>query len=167
MAMELLFNVVLILFFAFSYYYVGTTMPKSPETELGAEQWPQLLIIALIVLLFINVYNIYKNTPKEKRNMKSITDISITAIFKSKLFWGIIIVSAYSLALEWLGFIASTIIMFASYSKLQGQKNVKVIAITTILITFGVYFVFSRGLGIMLPRGYGFLRDFALFLESF
>lgn len=164
--MELLFNIVLIVFFAISYVYVGATMPKSSDLELGAEQWPQLLITALIILLFVNIYNIYKNTPAEKRHFKSITGISIPAITKSKLFWGIVIIFAYAFALEPFGFILSTIVMFAFYAVLTGQKKPSVVALNALLITLGIYFVFQRGLGIMLPRGIGFLRDIALFLES-
>jgi len=78
-----------------------------------------------------------------------------------------VIISLYTVLLEPLGFLVSSLVMFASYARLNGQKNVKVLVLTTVLITFGLYFVFSRGLGIMLPRGYGFLRDMALFLESF
>lgn len=164
--MELLFNIVLIVFFAISYVYVGATMPKSSDLELGAEQWPQLLITALIILLFVNIYNIYKNTPAEKRHFKSITGISIPAIIKSKLFWGIVIIFAYAFALEPFGFILATIVMFAFYAVLTGQKKPSVVALNALLITIGIYFVFQRGLGIMLPRGIGFLRDIALFLES-
>jgi len=164
--MELLFNIVLIVFFAISYVYVGATMPKSSDLELGAEQWPQLLITVLIILLFVNIYNIYKNTPAEKRHFKSITGISIPAIVKSKLFWGIVIIFAYAFALEPFGFILATIVMFAFYAVLTGQKKPSVVALNALLITIGIYFVFQRGLGIMLPRGMGFLRDIALFLES-
>lgn len=164
--MELLFNIVLIVFFAISYVYVGATMPQSSSAELGAEQWPQLLITALIILLFVNIYNIYKNAPAEKRHFKSITGISISAIVKSKLFWGIFIIFAYAFSLEPFGFILSTMVMFSVYAILTGQKKPSVVALSAILITLGIYFVFQRGLGIMLPRGYGFLREIALFLES-
>jgi hypothetical protein len=164
--MELLFNIVLVIFFAYAYYYIGVSVPKSPATELGAEQWPQLIITGLIILLLLNMYNVYKNAPAESRHFKSITGLNFPAMLKSKLFAGIVIIFAYSFALEPFGFLLSTLIMFATYARLNGQKSVKVIALTTILITFGVYFVFSKGLGIMLPRGMGFLRDIALFFES-
>ena len=164
--MEILFNIVLIVFFAISYVYVGATMPQSSSAELGAEQWPQLLITALIILLFVNIYNIYKNAPAEKRHFKSITGINIPSMVKSKLFWGIVVIFAYAFSLEPFGFILSTMVMFSIYAVLTGQKKRSVVALSAILITLGIYFVFQRGLGIMLPRGYGFLREIALFLES-
>jgi putative tricarboxylic transport membrane protein len=142
-------------------------MPKSAATELGPEQWPQLILGALIILLFVNMYKIYKSTPAEEQNFKAVTSISIKAMVKSKLFIGIVLIFAYAFALEPAGFILSTLILFATYAKLNGEKRIKVLALTTILITFGVYFIFARGLGIMLPRGYGILRDLALLLESF
>lgn len=167
MVLELLFNLVLMLLFSFCFYYIGVSMPISPSTELGPEQWPQLILGALIFLIAVNMFNIYKNTPKALRNLEEIKNIRISLIAKSKLFWGILIIFTYTLLLEPLGFLVSSIAMFASYTVLQGEKKPHIVAITSIGITFGLYLIFSQGLGIMLPRGVGFLRDIALFLESF
>ncbi|MDR3300809.1 MAG: hypothetical protein LBU43_12660 [Candidatus Accumulibacter sp.] len=40
-------------------------MPQSPESELGAEQWPQLLLILLIIALAYNLYKYFKTNKKE------------------------------------------------------------------------------------------------------
>lgn len=166
MILELLFNAALLLLFLFMYWYIGATMPQSASTELGAEQWPRLILVGLVILMVINIYKIYKETPAEKRNAEELKNINIMSIVKSKLFIGIVIVLLYSVILEPLGFILSTLIGFSLYSALLGERRIKTLAITSILITFGSYFVFARGLGIMLPRGYGILRDLALLLET-
>lgn len=166
MILELLFNVALLLLFIFMYWYIGATMPESASTELGAEQWPRLIIVGLIILMVINIYKIYKETPAEKRNANEFKNISLKSIVMNKLFGGIIIVLLYAAILERFGFILSTLIGFSLYSALLGERRIKTLAITSILITFGSYFVFARGLGIMLPRGYGILRDLALLLET-
>lgn len=142
-------------------------MPKSLPTELGPEQWPQLILGALIVLIGVNMVNIYKKTPKEKRNLDEIKNLRLLPMLKSKLFIGIVIIFAYTFLLEPVGFLVSSMVMFACYAVLQGQKKPWVVAASAIGITFLLYFIFTKGLGIMLPRGYGFLRDIALFLESF
>ena len=48
MALELIVNLLLLGFSIFCYFYVGATMPVSAANELGAEQWPQALLLLLI-----------------------------------------------------------------------------------------------------------------------
>ena len=48
MALELIVNLLLLGFAVFCYFYVGATMPVSAANELGAEQWPQALLLLLI-----------------------------------------------------------------------------------------------------------------------
>ncbi len=142
-------------------------MPTSSEIELGPEQWPQLILGALIILIIINMVRIYKQTPADSRNFNGVKNIRLLEILKSKLFLGIMAVFIYSIILERIGFILNTFIFFIAYSRLIGEKRIKVLLISAFIVTFGIYFIFASGLGIMLPRGYGILRDFALLLESF
>lgn len=142
-------------------------MPVSAPTELGAEQWPQLILGALIVLIIVNMYKIYRSTPAEKRGADQLKNIKLQSVLKNKLFIGMAIILAYAFSLEAAGFILSTYIFFMLYARLIGEKRMKVLASSAFVTTFGIYFLFARGLSIMLPRGYGILRDFALMLESF
>lgn len=142
-------------------------MPVSSPTELGAEQWPQLILRALIFLMIVNIVKIYRATPAEKRNFEEIKSIDFSAILKNKLFLGIILILIYAFSLELAGFILSTIVFIIVYARLIGEKRVKVLVGSSFAMTFGLYILFARGLSIMLPRGYGFLRSLALMLESF
>ncbi len=167
MVLELLYNAVLLILFAYCYYYIGATMPASAPTELGAEQWPQLILSGLIVLILINMFKIYKTAAAEERNFDQIKNIKLQAILRSRLFQGIVIILVYAASLAAAGFILSTYIFFIVYARLIGEKRIKFLAGSAFVMTFSVYFLFARGLSIMLPRGYGILRDFALMLESF
>jgi hypothetical protein len=142
-------------------------MPTSAPTELGAEQWPQLILSVLIILILVNMFKIYRSTPVESRGLAQIKNIKTGSILKSKLFQGIVIIVVYAFSLEATGFILSSFIFFMVYARLIGEKRIKFLAGSSFLMTFGVYFLFARGLSIMLPRGYGILRNFALMLESF
>jgi len=71
----------------------------------------------------------------------------------------------YAICLQTLGFILSTFVFFAGYARIVGQRQVRSLVLSSLVATLSVYFVFSRGLGVMLPRGIGILRDFALILE--
>ena len=141
-------------------------MPKSPSTELGAEQWPQLILGTLIILIVVNIVKVFRSTTKANRNIDEIKNIKLQAILKSKLFIGTILVLAYAFSLEAAGFILSTYMFLMIYGRLIGEKRMKVLLISGFGVTFGAYFLFAKGLSIMLPRGYGVLRNFALFLET-
>ncbi len=92
--------------------------------------------------------------------------ISLTSFVQGKLFLGMAALFVYAMSLQAAGFILSTFVFFVVYARIVGQKNTKTLVVSSFVATFAVYFVFSRALGVMLPRGYWILRDFAIFLEG-
>lgn len=64
MALELIVNLLLLGFSIFCYFYVGATMPVSAANELGAEQWPQALLLLLIPAICWNIYKFLNGTGK-------------------------------------------------------------------------------------------------------
>lgn len=166
MAIQLLFNGLLALFFAYCYFYVGSIAPEPKPGNMDGAQWPQILLVLLVVFLIVNMYNIYKRTPKEERNLSTIKGINYKGIFKSKLLIGIVLLFIYALVLEYLGFILSSFLFSIAYSRLLGEKRVPQLLLYSFLSVAVLYFLFLKGLDIMLPRGVGIFRDFALMLES-
>ncbi len=168
MAIELIVNALLLVFSVFCFFYVGATMPKSPANELGAEQWPQAILLLLIISIVWNLRNYFK------RNVLS--DVvqafknffpDLIQFFKSKLFFGMIILMIMAWAYEPIGFLATCILFLISYGILLGERRPWFLAVTALVITLILYVGFSVFLGVMLPRGYvPFLRQIALFLES-
>lgn len=143
-------------------------MPTSAANELGAEQWPQLLLIILIIAILWNIRNYFK------RN--AITDItasfkdffpSVVRLVKSKLFLGMVILVIMAQMYEPIGFITTSMTFLIAYGILLGQRKPLTLLLTSVLITLLLYVGFSVLLGVMLPRGQvPFLRSIALFLES-
>jgi hypothetical protein len=167
-ALELIVNILLFVFFGFCFWYVGSTMPKSAETELGAEQWPQLLIILLMVFIVINIINYFKRNRKEAISA-AFADFfpAIVRFVKSKLFIGMCITVVMSLLYDPLGFIATSLLLLTGYGILLGAKRLPVLIISAVGITLILYIAFSVFLGVLLPRGYvPFLRNAALLMES-
>jgi hypothetical protein len=63
--------------------------------------------------------------------------------------------------------VVTAIMVLFFYGMLLGEKNIVRLAIASVLISLVLYIVFSGMLSVNLPRGtIGFLRNFALFLES-
>lgn len=168
MVIELIVNVLLLLFSLFCLFYVGTTMPKSAANELGAEQWPQALLLLLIIAIGYNIYKYFRTNSK--------TDIAaafrsfgpdVVRFLKSKLFIGMILLVVMAFMYEPIGFLTTCLLFLIAYGILLGERRPLMLIISAIVITVILYIGFSVFLGVMLPRGnVGFLRSFALFLES-
>lgn len=166
MAFQLLVNGALAIFFTYCFFFIGMTAPPSNPTNMDAAQWPQVILFLLVALLCVNMYQIYKKTPANKRSLNIFGSTTAMEFVKSKLVIGIVFITLYATALEPLGFMLSTFIFSIAYQWLLGEKRPARLAVTALVATVVIYFIFQRALGIMLPRGYGFLRDFALMLES-
>lgn len=165
MTIELIFNAAMLIFFGYCYFYIGATLPKSGANELGAEQWPQLILAMLCVLLAVNLYKIVrdlKNQPAEKK----ISAQMLKTFFTGKLFIGIVLVFILSLLLKYIGFLPSCLLFLVAYSRLLGEKRLLRSIAFSAIITVILYVLFSIGLSIMLPRGIGVFRTFALTLET-
>ena len=168
MALELIVNVLLIAASIISFWYVGATMPKSRESEMGAEQWPQLLLILLIIALGYNIFSFFRKHKKEDI-AAAFADFfpGIVRFVKSKLFIGIIILVVMAAIYEPLGFIVTCFLFMIAYGFLLGAKKLLPLILTSLVIMLVLYISFRVFLGVMLPRGYiPFLRNIAFFLEK-
>lgn len=163
MAQELLFNVGLIIFFIYCYFYVGAIAPEKVQGQMDGAQWPQIILVLLIIFIGINIYKIAKNG-KKGEDFK--INFDIAKIVKSKLFIGSILLILFALSLNYIGFIFGSILFFMLYSRLLGQKNIIKLILSSVISVVILYVLFNTVLDIMLPRGTGIFRTFALFLES-
>ena len=169
---ELIMNILLVVFLGFSYFThvleapVPVKVQKNPYA-FQPDTWPKVIIILLLICLVINIIQIIKrNKGKEEFTLKYFAS-TIPGFFKSKMFLGIIILTAASLLLETLGFVVTAVLVLFAYGALLGEKNFVRLGIASVIIALVLYIVFSGLLSVNLPRGtVGILRNFALFLES-
>jgi hypothetical protein len=168
MALELIVNVLLLAASIFCFWYVGATMPVSQPDELGAEQWPQLLLVLLIIAVGYNLFSYFRKNKKEDI-VASLADFcpSVVRLVKSKLFIGIVLLVALGLLYEPLGFLATCLLFMLGYGVLLGARKPLPLILSSVTIMFILYIIFAVLLSVMLPRGYvPFLRNIAYFLES-
>ena len=168
MALELIFNLFLLAFGIVCFVNVGATMPQSAANELGAEQWPQMILILMMLAICWNLVK-YFRTNKKEDIAAAFRDFlpSIGRLVKSKLFIGMILVVVMALMYEPVGFMATCLLFLIAYGLLLDQRKIPLLLLTSVVITVILYIGFSVMLGVMLPRGQiGFLRNFALFVES-
>ncbi|MDP3387858.1 MAG: tripartite tricarboxylate transporter TctB family protein [Eubacteriales bacterium] len=163
MIFELVFNAALVIFFIYCFFYVGITTPDNTAGQLDGAQWSQGLLAILVILLIVNIIKIIKN----KDNVKTkVVSLNIKDFITNKLFIGIVLLLVYSLALSRTGFLLTSFILVFFYSYLLGEKRVIRMILTSALSVIVLYLLFNRALDIMLPRGTGIFRTFALFIES-
>ncbi|MEG2073372.1 MAG: tripartite tricarboxylate transporter TctB family protein [Angelakisella sp.] len=165
MTIELFFNALLFLFFGYCLIDIGKVAHLPGSDPMGAAMWPQIILVLLILCLAINIYGIIKKEKKNPEKTVKIGGAMIKEFFTSKLFMGMILVIALAMLLDPLGFVPATFIFLVAYGYLLGQRNYGKLALYSLIITVILFFLFSKGLSIMLPRGFGPLREFALMLE--
>ena len=168
MALELIFNILLLILCGVCYVNVTTKMPHSAVNELGAEQWPQAILVLMFIAVCFNLYKYFKTHSKEDIGA-AFKDFfpGVLRFVKSKLFIGMALVVIMALMYEPVGFMVTCLLFLFAYGLLLGQKNIPLLILSSVVITIILYIGFSVLLGVMLPRGQiGFLRNFALFIES-
>lgn len=167
MTIELIVNVALLISSFFAFGYVGATMPPSNATELGAEQWPQLILICFALAVAYNIFVIIKENKANGIKGASVMIESTKKFLKSKLLIGILIIFAMALLLEPIGFLATSFLFLSAYGYLIGERNIVKLLIISLVSTIILYVGFVVLLDVLLPRGnVPFLRNFTLFIES-
>jgi len=169
---ELILNVLLLLFFIYTlaFHVLEAPVPAKVQRNPFALQpgiWPTVLLALLIFLILLNIIKIIrKNKGKETFSLKGFAG-SIPDFFKSKVFFGILIVIAASFLLEPLGFMLTSFLLLASFGFLLGDRKYWRLLLVSLLVTLALYLCFGVLLQVNLPRGtVPFLRNFALFLEQ-
>lgn len=169
---ELILNVLLLLFcvYTLAFHVLEAPVPAKVLKNPFALQpgvWPTVLLVLLSLLLVLNIYNIIKrNKGKENFGIKAFVQ-GMPLFFKSKLFFGILIVVLASFILEPLGFMVTCFLLLVAYGYLLGDRKYWRLLLVALLVTIVLYICFGVLLQVNLPRGtVPFLRNFALFLEQ-
>lgn len=125
MALELIVNLLLIAGGIFCFVNVSTTMPHSAVNELGAEQWPQAILVLMLIALAFNVIRFFKINKKEDIEA-AFKDFfpAIGRFVKSKLFLGMVLVVVMALMYEPVGFMLTCLLFLFAYGLLLGQRNI-------------------------------------------
>ena len=162
--LDIIFSILLGIFCIYLFFLVGAESPAPTATELGAAFWPRIILVFLIVLIIVNIISSLK---KMKASGEQLTDgFNIGEFFKSKLFVGMILVAVMAILMPTIGFIPVCFLFLIAYGRLLGEKRIGFLLIVAVLVTAILYVLFQGALDIMLARGTGIFREFALFFET-
>ncbi len=161
--MDIIFSVILAVFCIYCFFLVGAESPAATPTELGAAFWPRIILVMMIILLAVNIVN---NLKAQKENKSSIMgELNLGGFLKSRLLVGIILVAVMALLMSTIGFMPDCLLFLIAYGFLLGERRIPLLVIRSLAITVVLYVIFQGALDIMLARGVGPFREFALFFE--
>lgn len=158
--MELLFNafiaLILIVFFI-----VSTTFDEiSVSTDkIGANGFPQMIIIISLILLAYITYDHIKNKGKGKKSVFNIKDKG----FRIMLI-NIILLAIYIFTMNYIGFILGTFIFIIVAAWLMGYREKVKTLVFSLVLTASITLVFGKVFYVALPRGIGLLREISYFI---
>jgi len=173
MILEVLFSSVMIVFFGYCIFNASTTLPADVPGELSAKQWSIGVLALIILFLLINIFNVIRKTPKEKRSFASnFASFNWKNIIKSKLLWGIVSMFVYTALVDVIGFLLTTFIFCTFFCMLLGEKKIWKAMLFSLAVTIVLFLIFYKGMGITLPRGSkdlfgGFFRNNTRTIEKF
>ena len=161
--MDIIFSLILAIFCVYCFFLVGAESPASTPTELGAAFWPRIILVLMIILLVVNIVNSLKARKENKSSL--LGEMNLGGFFKSKLFVGMILVAVMALFMSVIGFMPDCLLFLIAYGFLLGERRIPLLVIRSLAITAVLYVIFQGALDIMLARGVGPFREFALFFE--
>ncbi|WMJ84929.1 tripartite tricarboxylate transporter TctB family protein [Oscillospiraceae bacterium LTW-04] len=163
--MDLLFSIFLTVFAVYCFFLVGAQSPAPTATELGAAFWPRMILVAMIALLIANIVKSLKENKAD--SFKTLGEFKFTEFFKGKLFIGMVLVFIMALLMPYIGFMPVCFLFLMAYGALLGERRWLRLFLFSLGITFLLYVLFQGALSIMLARGSGVFREFALMCEGF
>ena len=158
--MEMIFNIVMGVFILF-YLVLSFLLKKESLTgdALGAGGFPIILgVIGLAILVLITVKIVKEKTkiPIPLLNLKSVEG--------KVLALNIVILSAYLLLMDIIGFALSTLLFLFGSARGLGYKKTVVLSLFSLLLTGILVVTFGKFFFVPLPRGIGIFRELSYFI---
>jgi putative tricarboxylic transport membrane protein len=168
---ELILNILLLLGFvyALAFNVLEAPVPLKVANNPYALQpniWPSVILVLLIICMVLNIIKLIRQNKGKPEFCLTSFAKSVPGFFKTKMFFGMLIVVVASFILEPLGFMVTCFLFMTSFGFLLGDRNYLRLGLVALFVTFFLYIVFGVLLQVNLPRGtVPFLRNFALWLE--
>jgi putative tricarboxylic transport membrane protein len=158
--MEMIFNIVVGMFILF-YLVLAFLLKKESLTgdALGAGGFPMILgVIGLAILVLITA-----KIAKDKTKIP-IPLLSLRSVEGKVLAFNILILSAYLLLLDIIGFALSTLLFLFGSARGMGYKKTVVLSLFSLLLTVVLVVTFGKLFFVPLPRGIGIFRELSYFI---
>jgi len=144
--LNIIISIVFIIFSCF-YAFLTTNLPaRNLPNTLGSDFMPWLLVICLFFLSALLLFKTLFMVTSEK------CDYKISMKEGSGIIFLTILVFLYVKAMNMFGFISLTPIFIAVLMFISGSRKWKEVVIVAAVVTFGIYFFFSKVFRVPLPE---------------
>jgi hypothetical protein len=158
--MEMIFNIVMGVFILF-YLVLSFLLKKESLTGdvLGAGGFPMILAVIALALLVLITAKIAKDKAKI-----TIPLLNLKSVEGRVLALNIVILSAYLLLMDIIGFALSTLLFLFGSVRGLGYKKTIVLSLFSLLLTVILVVTFGKFFFVPLPRGIGIFRELSYFI---
>lgn len=129
-------------------------LPAATGYKVGDDLWPKIVLIGLIIMLVLSlVFGWKKQAEVRVREPNASWQRWLVII-------GMSLVYAYSL--QYIGFLVLTPFLAGALMHILGLRKILPLAGLSILLTAAFFFLFRTMLGVPLPLGLWYFREFSL-----
>jgi hypothetical protein len=147
----------IILVLAFYGYYLACCIDQAPSDQLGADFWPKMILIFLMVscgIKFVEIYINRKDLAAEAASRPEMNNVKLTLM--------IVLLAATVVAIDVTGFAVGNLLFMLLFLYLAGMRKVVPLVAVSVIGTAVLVYVFAKIVYLPLPKGWGFFEDISL-----
>lgn len=134
------------------YFWQSTMLPTRSADPLGPAAYPKMLAVAMILFAILHVVVSYfrrlrlaeEEDPLQGR-ARLMGNLRIVGV--------VVATAAYTLLMEPLGYVISSFLYLAAIPAIVGERSVRGIAVSSILLTVVLFALFVMLLHVLVPEG--------------
>jgi putative tricarboxylic transport membrane protein len=151
-----------VVFFASLYLYTIAARYKGHEIygKLGPGFWPEFILIVMMILCFLVAVDAFRARKKSTKEKES--EAFKSAGSRIRFFSALILIVAYFILMNMIGFIALTPFFLIAFMILLGEKSWFWMIILSVGMTIFIIIAFTQAMYVPLPRGIGIFHDFSV-----
>lgn len=141
---EIALSIIVILLSAWGYH-------EASSFTLGADMFPKLILGSLIFLAVLQLVSAVRSQPKSSATPAG--RVNVTRVIGVAALCVV-----YVASISFIGYFIATAAFSVAAMLLMGQKRLRTIALSTVIVTLAMFLVFGLLLYVPVPRGQLFLR---------
>ena len=135
----------------FSLVLLFVLIPSQVKEVKGFGVSPRVFPIILSMILLVLSLSLFWRGHSNKATDKDTNEYEISAKETKLVLLTVLLIGAYIVMLEYLGYLITTVVVLGFLMYMYGQKNIKSIVITSLVIPLTIYYFFTKLMQIRLP----------------
>jgi len=149
----------LILAAAVYFYYLACSIGPCPPGQLGADFWPKMILIFLMIGCVIKFGEIISN-----RQLLDVKADARPEMHNGKLTAMIVLLIVTVFSIDYIGFALANVCFMLIFLYLVGLRRLRTLLLISLIGTTALLYIFVKLVYLPLPRGMGFFEDITLFI---